>query len=396
MLTFDLVRVYDRGEKIIPVYIDPSDTRILEIANTLISLFQAHQGKAKGLLDDTLEEYIGQEKDLLTYRGFIKLLEERCIFEAIAEKEPEEIRQTLFQIASQFHCEKKFERNQVLQAASQALGIEAQEIERILYADLKEHHILKEFELISAEHLLQKYNTALAQAILYKATCLEILIFDHNPRRYRELFRAIKFHRLLYQIQKTEQGFRIILDGPMSLFQASQKYGLQMAMFLPALLLCDHWQLNATLHWKKKKHAYFTLSNAEHLYSHYQDNRTYIPEEIQQFKDRFESIQSQWEISEDCDILELNGSICIPDYAFIHCTQKYKIYLEIFGFWHKAALAKRILDLQHTSFNLILAICKKLNVDECYDLDNDPHLYFFQSVLNPKEILQRLWELIDK
>ena len=43
------------------------------------------------------------------------------------------------------------------------------------------------------------------------------------------------------------EGYLIRLDGPMSLFKSSGRYGLQMASFLPTLLHFDRWSLNARL-----------------------------------------------------------------------------------------------------------------------------------------------------
>jgi len=41
-------------------------------------------------------------------------------------------------------------------------------------------------------------------------------------------------------------GYEAVLDGPASLFSKSQKYGL-MANFLPALPLCDRWEMDAEI-----------------------------------------------------------------------------------------------------------------------------------------------------
>ena len=44
---------------------------------------------------------------------------------------------------------------------------------------------------------------------------------------------------LMHQVQgDLDSGYEIVLDGPASLFRLTDKYGLRMAGFLPALLLC--------------------------------------------------------------------------------------------------------------------------------------------------------------
>ncbi len=42
-------------------------------------------------------------------------------------------------------------------------------------------------------------------------------------------------------------GYEAILDGPASLFSQSRKYGIRMANLLPALPLCDRWEMYADI-----------------------------------------------------------------------------------------------------------------------------------------------------
>ena len=46
-----------------------------------------------------------------------------------------------------------------------------------------------------------------------------------------------------------ERGYVFQIDGPMSLFSATNKYGFQMALWLPTLLHCDDFRLDAELRW---------------------------------------------------------------------------------------------------------------------------------------------------
>ncbi len=391
MLTLDLVRTYQKGNKVFPNYIEISNPKLSSIAATLIEIYENHQGQERGKLDDTLEKVLSQGSEVIVYRGLAKLLEDRCTFEVSYSQDPSQIREKVFEIANNLRKNRKFEHQKAIQEASQVLGISTESLPQMMYADLKEHHILKEFQTISPENLLKRYNTALAQAILYKATSLHIKINETNPLRYRQLFRSIKFCRLLYQIHRIgNSGFDIFLDGPISLFQASQKYGIQMALFLPTLLHCENWELRADLCWKNKKNAIFELSSQNQLWSHYSEPGVYQPPELQQFKERFKEIQDQWDIHDECYLLEIGGQICIPDYTLVNFKKNCAVYLEIFGFWHKNILAKRLQELDNCPYHLLLAISKKLNVGEEFSSSNDPRLYFYQNVLHPKEIWERL------
>ena len=100
------------------------------------------------------------------------------------------------------------------------------------------------FDDISPENLLHRYNVALAQAILLRCTAMEVRIWGETPARFRQLFRAVKFHRLICTIHETRgNSYTLKLDGPLSLFSSTQKYGLQLALFLPTLLHCKAFDL---------------------------------------------------------------------------------------------------------------------------------------------------------
>lgn len=392
MLTLNLVRVREISDQIVPYYIDVQDPKLLEIAEVLLRIYQQQQNQTRKSLDESLEELLECGKHVHLCRGLNRLLEDRCSFFVDSHVEPSEARKTVFEFASLARSNGQFDRQQILQQAASSWNTNSQELETILFADLKQNQIMKDFKNISAANLLKRYNTALAQAILLKSNWLKIQIREREKLRYRQLFRAIKFYRLLYQITgDMDQGFAITLDGPMSLFQNCQKYGLQMALFLPALLLCKNWHLQAELRWGTRKCCrYFVLDADKGLYSHYPDTGMYIPPELRTFAERFRKLQSEWQISDDCDIVEITQQqMCIPDYVFRHSNGKV-VYLEIFGFWRKAALEKRLAELETSHVPLLLAVSKTLHVENTKCKLLHRHLYFFRQVLNPKEIIKYL------
>ena len=60
------------------------------------------------------------------------------------------------------------------------------------------------------------------------------------------VLRLVKFYRLLCEVETVAEGvYKLRLDGPLSLFLSTQKYGLQLALFLPAILLCKDFDLQA-------------------------------------------------------------------------------------------------------------------------------------------------------
>src|SRR5262249_40343638 len=130
------------------------------------------------------------------------------------------------------------------------LGLTAEQFDAGLLADLRSEQRLIRFRDISPEHLLQRYNVALAQAVLLRSTRVHLAVRNEPPQRYRQLLRQVKFHRLICEITRTgPDSYGLHLDGPLSLFSATQKYGLQLALFLPTVLLCKDFELRAELRW---------------------------------------------------------------------------------------------------------------------------------------------------
>ena len=62
------------------------------------------------------------------------------------------------------------------------------------------------------------------------------------------LFRKLKLLRLLHRVTPHDGGHRIEIDGPYSLFYMT-KYGLQLALPLPALDAVGPYDLTADILW---------------------------------------------------------------------------------------------------------------------------------------------------
>ena len=129
------------------------------------------------------------------------------------------------------------------------LGVQADEIEVALYADLKQAQTLRQLDMSDPEALVERYEVSQAQAVLLRATRVEARVCSHDPRYYRDLFRKLKFRRLLHTIHPDDDGYRIVVDGPMSLFSSATKYGLSLALVLPAIQAGSRWAIDAELLW---------------------------------------------------------------------------------------------------------------------------------------------------
>jgi predicted nuclease of restriction endonuclease-like RecB superfamily len=227
MLTAQLVRVRFARDRVIPRYVDPSDDQLLAVAADLIAFYRAGVGRAQSEFAAEFDNLPGDPDMQFVHRGLVKLLEDRCEFGVVAGKPPLEIREAVFARAALARKSPPFDRAAILAELAVELGVTVAEIESGLFADLKSEQRLVSFDDVTPERLLKRYNVALAQGILLKSVRVTIDLRGESPARLRAILRRIKFHRLVCTATATgAQSCRLVLEGPLSLFSATQKYGV--------------------------------------------------------------------------------------------------------------------------------------------------------------------------
>ncbi len=402
MLTSNLLRTRVRKDEIHPDYIAADDSDLLGLAEMLIDAFGRHVGRARYELEAELKALLGTGTEFLLQRGLAKLLWDRCEFEPGTEIDPLELRQRVFAEAARSRLEHSGQliTEDVLAKIAQELNLDdASQVQRALYADLKEEQHLQAFKKVKPDWLLKRYNVALAQAVLFRAVELKVRIANQPAARYREVFRRIKFFQLLYQVRgNADDGYEIELDGPMSLFKSCQKYGLQMANFLPTLLHLSEWSLEATVLWGKARvPKQFSLSHETGLEPYRWMVGQWQPEEMQFLKKRFAKIDTDWELGEEAELIDLGGEgVLVPDYVFVHPPTGRRVFMEIFGFWRKGALTRRLeLLKKHGPPNILLALSEELHVEEEQTEGLPQEVYTFRSIPNAREVVKRLDEMLD-
>lgn len=403
MLTADLAQSWRRGNRVRPLYIPTDDADHLQSAAQLIKLFCEHEGRARRELERALEEYVGTGTDYKILRGLIKLLMDRCNFETASAKDPVEIRRTLFRLARAHHPVTQDEvlRGEVIQEAARELACAPEVLMEGLYADLPENQKLCGFKHLDAVELLNLYNLAQAQALLYHCVEMQLSVETQNPDSYRELFSAIKAYRMIHTIKGSpSSGYEVRLDGPVSLFHRSQKYGVQMAVFLPALLLCEGWQMRAEIAQQssgKRESAFFELNNNQkRLRSHYLSDslsENAVAEKLVAGWGRFET---SWELQPSREVMDLGESAFIPDFVLRHRDGQ-QFYLEILGFWTPQHLKARLAEFEHVGFtNFILAAWDELRGSRDPLTRVPPHTIIFKSSLDPVAVELAINELITQ
>ncbi len=106
---------------------------------------------------------------------------------------------------------------------------------------------------IASAALADAFIRGQPQAVLLRAERVVARVTCSSPGALRAVFRALKFHRLLFTAARDGDAHLIGIDGPMSLFESGTKYGPRLAMALPALEACDTLALEAIVRWGKER-----------------------------------------------------------------------------------------------------------------------------------------------
>jgi predicted nuclease of restriction endonuclease-like RecB superfamily len=409
MLTGKLVRVRYARNRIVPHYIDASDPGWLEVAGRLLELFRGQEGKTRGQLEDDVRETFGDSPAQLVHQGLAKLLEDRCEFEVVSGVPPEQLREEVFAAAARHRLSPPpagdaeaairhgFDRDAVLREVADRLGLTAEAIDRELFADLKSEQRLVRFKDTTAERLLQRYNVALAQAVLLRSSRVQLTVRGEPPQRYRQLMRLIKFHRLICDIERLDDdSYRLRLDGPLSLFSATSKYGLQLALFLPAVLRCRDFELEAELLWgARRQPKQFAVTPRDGLVSHLPDAGMYVPPELRGFVELFRKRVEGWDIAEETRVLPLGDGFWVPDFRLVHRTSGREVYLEVLGFWRRSSAERHLGRLrQFARVPFLLAVSELLHIEDA-ELEGLPAgIHRFRQMPLPDEVARLAGELL--
>jgi predicted nuclease of restriction endonuclease-like RecB superfamily len=405
MLTADLAQNRRRGNRVRPLYIPTDDAGYLEDASHLIELFHEHEGLARRELDQSLEAYVGTGTDYKILRGFIKLLTDRCDFDTSSAVDPVEIRRALFRKARAHHPLALAEggaRREVILEAARELACEPQVLMQRLYADLPENQTLTQFKPLDAAALLDLYNLAQAQALLYRCTEMRLFVETQDPDSYRELFSAIKAYRLIHTIRgSSATGYEVLLDGPVSIFHRSQKYGIQMAVFLPALLLCRNWRMQARITQQNSSGstatAFFELDHTQRqLHSHYLSAVPLENPVSEKLAASWGRVETLWQLEPSREVIDLGESAFIPDYVLRHQSGGHVFHLEILGFWTPQHLKERLREFEHAGVkNFLLAAWDELRGSRDPLTRIPAHTIIFKKSLNPVAVELAANELIS-
>ncbi len=417
MLTAELVGARRRGDELRLAPTD--DLRRARIA-TLAAALTARAREEVGNLRDDVEEALRQTATALQEGGerrlaaaVGKLVRDGLRFEETAGEIATDLRRELFTQAAAARRGAgvaPFDRAAFLDGFARVRATTPAALEAALYADRPGAQRLLAVEVPAPALLAAGFEISEAQAVLLRATKIVAEVESSDAALYRRLFRTLKFLRLLPVITRLDQtrgaspgkgglppaekrgGYRVEMDGPLSLFQGGGRYGLSLALALPAIAACDRWRLDADVRWgADRRPLRFRLAGETSAAVATPGDA--LPDELATFVAAFARVTTDWKIDRAPAILDLPGAgLCVPDLSFVRAADGARVHFELLGFWSREAVFRRI-DLVRAGLphKILFAASKSLRVGEAL-LDDTPSaaLYVFSRVLNVRTILDHL------
>ncbi len=400
MLTADLVRVRRKGGFLTVPPMAAEDRRLAEaIGARYIELTSACVGVTRAEWERECASVQVRARSRKIAAGLRKLIEDRCVFEMDEGIDPIELRAAVFELAAKRRSElaavELLDRDALLSEAAETLGMTAEAVDARLFGDLSSARRLQSFAELTAPELLARYERGCSQAVLLRATRVEVELLGATAPALRRLFAKLKFLRLLFVLAKTDRKtHRLEVDGPLALFGPSTKYGLQLALLVNVLDATGPYTLEADVQWGPNREPLrFRLDRSDHR-AEVAGSDTTRSDELDALRTRINKKKSGWRIRRNTRVLDLPGiGLCVPDLVFVRDGTR--VYLEVMGYWSRDAVWRRV-ELVEAGLKerILFCVSSRLRVSEAALGDDVPgSLYVFKGVMSAPRVLEKIEEL---
>ena len=431
MLPSQLLRVRTRKGLISPLYCS-SENQDLQLAEDLINQFEYSRAnkERRHLLDKRLSMIETRINDYKLPRGLCALLERRCHFVDLSGSNknyntlsPTYIRKVLFEESSKMGLAlNESERDTIMRVAASKVNLTISRMKEIMWSDLEGNLILEAFDTISPQDLLGWYNLSLIQTLLFNCRRLEFSVY--KGVNWKRILRNVKHLGLMYNLRHEEKDISTprpldpprdltytnlicSIDGPISLFKLTDKYGTSIARLLPIIISSEKWSLSASIVRKTMsgKKIYEFKTNSSELPPLLSDpfknifQQKFDSSVEEKFANRFEQSANGWKLVREPEpLIVSDGTAFIPDFMF----QKYdkKVYLEVVGFWTKEYIEKKLRKLNdilsNKSIDLLIAVNEDLACAKLLSSNLQEQIIMYKNDLVPVKLLLNHLKTLDQ
>lgn len=408
MLTADLVLVRRRKDELtLPDLSGKAGEVVRRWAAEVLDATHGCVGAPRQQLS-SLTRVMGEtQQERKVARGLAKLVEDACTFDEATPEDSAAIRRELFVRATQMRQRADesclWNRASIMQEVGAQRACPIADLEDRLYADLPGAQRLLGVPDWKPDDLVDYYDTSRVQAVLLRAVQVRVTYRRASPTQLRALFRQLKFRRLLHQSQRIDPtGLSLTIDGPYSLFESVTKYGLQLALLVPALRHAGDFEMSADVLWGKGRDA------LRFCYSHragangpggvaQTGEAAELDDELVQLASDLANLPSRFKAQPATVLMDLPGvGICVPDVTFVDSENpELRVHFELLGHWSRAAVWKRVELVEAGACEpIVFGVNQRLRVsEEVLDKQVAGALYVFRGRPNARTLLERIEQM---
>ena len=207
---------------------------------------------------------------------------------------------------------------------------------------------------------------------------------------------------MIYSVEKKDGGSYIIsLDGPLSLFKLTERYGTSVAKLLPQITATESWKINAEILVRSKGNRVYhfeadsgelgdVLREPSLVETGALEGRVSLFDSgvEEKFARSFLAHDTGWVLTREPEPLVAGRHVLIPDFGF----EKYgrKVYLEIVGFWTPGYLERKVdkLSMVSPAVDIIIAADESLACAKLERLKGRAVVFYYKKEVPVKPVVE--------
>ncbi len=352
MLPKDLLELRRFRGRVYPKF---AGTKEIELAESVLELYEV--GKKLGEVRSRLK-LLEDAKSYRKVRAFAKIVERMCEFKMETNLDPKAVRRFLFERG---YVTTLRDRERVMKECAEMFGVNEEEIERAMFADLEEERKIVKVPKLTPEELIKIYNLSLLQTTLFNSLRLTFWVSSNHKR----IFRRLKWLGLMYELHDKNGMLLVSLTGAASIVKMTRKYGTSMAKLIPEIIRARRWWMRAEILDEHSRRIYFLeLSDKyDRLFpKDYEDRIEYDSSLEEEFARRLKFLLEGYEIIREPGVVRAGRYAYIPD--FLIKKGEKDVYVEIAGFWTEEYVRRKLEKIKRANVPLILVVREDLALEK--------------------------------
>ncbi|MEM4058154.1 MAG: DUF790 family protein [Thermoplasmata archaeon] len=343
-----------RAGTIRPIFITAENT---DYCIRVLDLFKTSINSKRSEIEDRLKILELKSQNPKFIKGLALLLFRYSDFERSSTLDSEQVREAIFREAQTpaVAPEQKYE---ILERVAKTYNVSAHDIEEAMYADKESEYVLKKVYDADPDMLAKQFNLEQLETIVLKSVELKI----SEVKNWSMIYRKMKSLGLLYIIDHENA---IIVNGPISVLEQTERYGARLALLLRYLVNMHEWRIDAKIVLKdssKEKKEYLLSLNSS--VSYYLPLAKIEEPKVPDLKYRIDKAEP----------VIIDGQVYIADYSVE--IQGTKVYIDISRpiYMDKNKKIKELMRINHINWEIFYyienneknvkgEICFKNNID---------------------------------